>query len=72
MNRDDIRENLRGSGSFVIRTSDGKQYSVPHPEFAMVGRYNVVVEDRKGGMDIIDPLHIVSIRPAGKRRAKAA
>jgi hypothetical protein len=72
MNRDIIRENLRGSGSFVIRTSDSKQYSVPHPEFAMVGRYNVVVEDRKGGIDIIDPLHIVSIRPAGKRRAKAA
>lgn len=55
VNRETIKENLRGAGSFLIRTSDGKEYPVPHPEFVMIGRFNVVVEGRKGGISILDP-----------------
>lgn len=58
-----IRQQLSGPGPFLIRTSDGKQYSVPHPEFVVVGRRNVVVEQPNGRLDIIDPIHVVSIRP---------
>jgi hypothetical protein len=70
MNPELIREQIRGTGPFVLRTSDGKEFEVPHPEFVMVGRHNLVIENSKGVMDIIDPLHVVSIRPVGKRRAK--
>ena len=34
----------------------------------LVGRHNVVVEDEKGLLDIIDPLHIVSIWPGSRRK----
>jgi len=63
MNPQVIRHQLSGPGPFLIRTSDGKQYSVPHPEFVMVGRRNLVVEQPNGLLDIIDPIHVVSIRP---------
>ena len=69
MNRQFIRHNLTGAGPFIIRTSDGKEYRVPHPEFVLVGKHNVVVEQPNGFLDIIDPLHVVSIRP-GKKRAQ--
>jgi len=51
----------------VIRTSDGKQFAVPHPEFVFVGRHNIVVESESGLLDIIDPLHVASIRPNARR-----
>lgn len=69
MDRESIRQNLRGQGPFIIRTSDGKQFSVPHPEFVLVGRHNLVIEHPKGMLDIVDPLHVVSIRPAPRRKA---
>ena len=66
-----IREQLSGTGPDLIRTSDGKQYPVPHTDFLMVGRYNVVVEKPDVMLDIIDPIRIVSIRPSRKRRSKS-
>jgi len=68
MNRELIRQNLSGRGPFIVRTSDGKEYTVPHSEFVLVGRHNIVVEHQNGFLDIIDPLHVVSIRPGGKRK----
>jgi len=72
MNRNLIRQQLTGPGPFVIRTSDGKQSIAPHSEFVFVGRHNVIIEDSKGLLDIIDPLHIVSIRPGGRRKTHKA
>ncbi len=72
MNREHIRHHLSGQGPCRIRTSDGKEYAVPHPEFVLVGRHNVVVEHRNGFLDIIDPLHVVSVRPARKRKSTKA
>jgi hypothetical protein len=69
MNRELIRQQLVGRGSFIIRTSDGKEFTVPHPEFVLVGRHNIVVEHPKGLLDIIDPLHVLSIRPGARRSA---
>jgi len=68
MNRQLIRQHLTGQGPFLIRTSDGKQYRVPHPEFVLIGRYNIVVEHRNGFLDIFDPLHVVSVRPGPKKQ----
>jgi hypothetical protein len=70
MNREVIRQQLSGRGPFVIRTSDGKAFTVPHSEFILVGRHNLVIEDPKGLLDILDPMHVVSIRPG--QRGKAA
>jgi hypothetical protein len=69
MDRELIRQHLKGQGPFIIRTSDGKQFSVPHPEFVLVGRHNLVIEHPKGMLDIVHPLHVVSIRPAPRRKA---
>jgi len=69
MNRDMIRQQLTGRGPFTIRTSDGKTFTVPHSEFVLIGRRNIVIEDPKGLLDIIDPLHVVSIRPGRSGKA---
>lgn len=68
MNVDLIRKRLSRGGGHLIRTSDGREYRVPHPEFAMVGRHYVVIEEEDGFPEIIDPLHVVAIRkaPSGK------
>lgn len=68
MNRELIRKRLVGQKPLTIRTSDGKVFAVPHPEFVLVGRHNIVIEDEKGLLDIIDPLHVVSIRPGTRRK----
>jgi hypothetical protein len=72
MNRELIRQQLVGNGPFLIRTSDGKEFQVPHPEFVLIGRHNIVIEDTKGLLDIIDPLHVVSIRPGPRRKSHKA
>ncbi len=72
MNRELIRERLVGQGRFLIRTSDGKEFQVPHPEFVLIGRHNIVIEDAKGLLDVIDPLHVVSIRPTARRKTPGA
>lgn len=69
MNQELIRHHLTGPGQFVIRTSDGKEFSIPHSEFVLVGRRNLVVEQQNGFLDIIDPMHVVSIRPGSKRKS---
>lgn len=75
MNYEMIRQQLAGRGPFTIRTSDGKEFTIPHSEFVFVGRRNVVIEDAKGLLDILDPVHVVSIRPgqrgAGRRVASS-
>jgi hypothetical protein len=68
VNRDLIRQQLVGQRSLIIRTSDGKEFFVAHPEFVLVGRHNIVVESEQGLLDIIDPLHVVSIRPNTRRK----
>jgi hypothetical protein len=69
MNVSLIRQRLKTSGPHILRTSDGNEYEVPHPEFVLVGRHNVVIETPDGLLEIIDPLHIVAIR---RRPAKPA
>ncbi len=72
MNASIIKSQTTGPGPFVIRTSDGKEYQAPHGEFIGYTRHYLFIEDENGGVDIIDPLHVVAIRPVRRRRARAA
>ncbi len=71
MNCELVRKQLVGHRPLIIRTSDGREFPVPHPEFAFVGRRNLVIEDEKGLLDIIDPMHVVSIRHSARRKNPA-
>ena len=63
MNVEKIRKKLTGGFQpFMIRTSDGREFEVPHPEFIAIGKYEVAVVDKEGDIDLLDPLHIVSIK----------
>jgi hypothetical protein len=70
MSVDEIRRRLTKEGPHIVRTSDGHEYAVPHPEFAMVGRYNLLIEEPDGFIEIIDPRHVVAIRKAPRRARK--
>jgi hypothetical protein len=62
---DDLRKRLEGKFvPFKLRTSDGWEIKVPHREFIFLTSRRVVVADRKGYVNVIDPLHIVSIEEA--------
>jgi hypothetical protein len=63
---DDLRKRLEGKFvPFKLRTSDGWEIEVPHREFIFLTPRRVVVADRKGYVNVLDPLHIVSIEEAG-------
>lgn len=57
MNTVTLRRRLSEAGPFVVKTSDGGQYTVRHPEFVKVGRFNLVIESDDGAIDVIDPMH---------------
>ena len=63
-------QTIRKERPFIVRTSYGEKYCVPHPEFVWVGRYNVVIEDEQGGTDVIDPLHVVEISRVASAKGK--
>ena len=71
MNLDKIRKQLTGGfRPFVIRTSDGREFDVPHPEFIALGKGDIAVVDKDGDINVLDSLHIVSLKsmkiPASK------
>ena len=67
MDLDDIRKRLsQGFKPFVIKTSDGREYQVPHREFIMITSRTVVIADADGFVDILAPSHIVALRGAGE------
>jgi hypothetical protein len=65
MRVDEIRKALRAGPfePFVIRTSDGREYPVRHPEFLAIvyGGRAVVVADTDETYELIDVLHITSL-----------
>ena len=62
MTVEDIRKRLSGGFiPFTIRTSDGERFRVPHKEFVFVTAKRVVIADKRGLVNVLDPLHIVSI-----------
>lgn len=73
VNIEKIRKRVTGGFQpFILRTSDGREYSVPHPEFIMFGKFEVAVVDRDGDIDLLDPQHIVSLKSLTGRNGAGA
>jgi len=67
----DVQRKLAdGFRPFVIRTSDGHEFSVPHKEFIFLTKRSVIVADEQGFVDILDPAHITSLRELGALPAR--
>ncbi len=65
MTTQDIRERLKGAFvPFTIRTSDGERFRVPHREFIFVTEKRIAIATAEGYLNVLDPLHIVSIEEA--------
>ena len=64
MNLDRIRQRVAGGGftPFAVRTSDGHEYAVRHPEMILVAPRSLAVVDAEGEIVTLDPLHIVAIK----------
>lgn len=61
----DIQERLAGVFvPFKLCTSDGCEFVVPHREFIYLTPKRVVVATPDGYVNVLDPLHIVSIEEA--------
>jgi hypothetical protein len=45
-----------------LRTSDGHEYAVRHPEWILVGPRTLAVLDKDGEIATLDPLHIVAVK----------
>ena len=72
MNVDRIRKLFTGGfRPFVLRTADGHEFDVPHPEFIAISNYDVVVVSKQGDIDILDPAHIVSLKLLKRRDGTA-
>jgi hypothetical protein len=64
MNLDQLRQRASGGGfkPFSIRTSDGREYPVRHPEMILIAPRSVGVLDRDGLIVTVDALRIVAIK----------
>ncbi len=61
----DIQQRLAGGFvPFKLRTSDGWKFVVPHREFIFLTSKRVVVATPDGYVNVLDPLHLVSIEEA--------
>lgn len=68
MNLAEIKKRLSGGfRPFAIRTTDGQEFEIPHPEFMLIGKYSIAVRDKQGFISTLDPLHIVSTRELSRR-----
>ncbi len=52
----------KGLRPFALRTSDGREYAVRHPECVLVGPHSLAVLDADGEIGTLDPLHVVAIK----------
>jgi hypothetical protein len=69
MNVQELKKRVSGGGlrPFEIRTTDGRKFQIPHPEFILFGKYSIAVVDKEGFINEIDPLHVVSARSRSRR-----
>ena len=64
MNLDRIRQRISGGGfhPFSLRTTDGREYPVRHPEMVLVAPRSLAVVDREGEIVTLDAMHMVAIK----------
>jgi hypothetical protein len=72
MNLATIRQRVSGGGftPFSVRTSDGHEYAVRHPEMILLAPRSLAVVDAEGEIVTIDPLHIVAVKNLPARHKK--
>jgi len=71
MNLDKIRKQITGGfRPFVLRTTDGREFAVPHPEFIALGRDDIAVVDKDGDINVLDAMLIVSLKSMKSAAAK--
>jgi hypothetical protein len=69
MNIELVRRRLTGGfRPFSLRTSDGREYAVPHPELVLVGPRSLAVLDADQEIVSLDPLHIVALKDLPRRK----
>ena len=72
MNLDQIKLRLHGGfRPFALHLSDGRKFSIPHPEFILLGKGVVAVLRKDGLIETVDALQIVSIEDLSAPTAKA-
>ncbi len=64
MNLSLIRLRVSGGGfkPFAVRTSDGHEYAVQHPELILVGPRSLAVLHEDGEIVTLDPIHVVALK----------
>jgi hypothetical protein len=69
VNVQELKRRVSGGGfrPFAIRTTDGQEFEVPHPEFILIGKYPIAIRAKQGFLNVVDPLHIVSARELSRR-----
>ena len=64
MSLDELRKlTTNGFRPFKVYLSDGRTFNVPHPDYIAISRRIVVVIGEDELPNLIDPLHIVSVKP---------
>jgi hypothetical protein len=64
MNVQRIKKRLSGGGfrPFALRTSDGHEYAVQHPEMILIAPESLAVVDDEGEIVTFDALHVVALK----------
>lgn len=64
MNVQRIKKRLSGGGfrPFALRTSDGHEYAVRHPEMILIAPDSLAVVDDEGEIVTLDALHVVALK----------
>jgi len=71
LNVERIRRRLTGEfRPFTLRTSDGRVYAVPHPEFILIAPHEIGVIGADGYIDTLAPIDVVSIRTSAPSHGK--
>jgi hypothetical protein len=64
-----IKDKLtNGFKPFILYTSGGRRFRVPHPEFIAIGQGVVVVIDNNDRVHTLDALHITQIEDSRPKR----
>lgn len=64
MNLEAIRQRVSVGGfrPFALRTTDGREYAIRHPELVLIAPRSIAVVDRDGEIVTLDALHIVAVQ----------
>ena len=64
MDLERIRRRVSGGGfrPFALRSSDGHQYAIRHPELVLIAARSLAIVDSESEIVTLDPLHVAAIK----------